>query len=110
VLYQNSVGFVFPSVSEGFGLPGLEAISCGTLVLASDIPVFKEVYGQSALYFNPFDFTSIEKVMKDALNMEGSVRKERIEKAKKFAKRYSWDKMARETLKIYEGSLSIRSG
>jgi len=58
-LYQNSVAFVFPSLSEGFGLPGLEAMSVGTLVLASDIPVLKEVYKGNAVYFNPYDYTSI---------------------------------------------------
>ena len=101
-LYQNSVAFVFPSLSEGFGLPGLEAMSVGTLVLASDIPVLREVYKGEAFYFNPYDYTSIEKAMEDALSMEPSARKERIEKAREFAKRYSWDKMARETIKVYE--------
>ena len=101
-LYQNSVAFVFPSLSEGFGLPGLEAMSVGTLVLASDIPVLKEVYKGNAVYFNPYDYTSIEKAMEDALSMEVSIRREKIEKARGFAKRYSWDKMARETLKVYE--------
>ena len=101
-LYLNSRAFVFPSLSEGFGLPGLEAMSVGTLVLASDIPVLKEVYKASAAYFNPYDYTSMEKAMEDALSIEPSARKERIEKAREFAKRYSWDKMARETIKVYE--------
>lgn len=107
-LYQNSIAFVFPSLSEGFGLPGLEAMNCGTLVLASDIPVLQEVYKGNAVYFNPYDYTSIEKAMEDALSMEKSERQERLTKAGKFAKRYSWDKMARETLKVYEDSVSLR--
>ncbi len=100
-LYKNSVAFVFPSLSEGFGLPGLEAMNVGTLVLASEIPVLKEVYKTSVSYFNPYDYTSIEKAMEDALTLDPSVRKERIDKAREFAKRYSWDKMARETIKVY---------
>lgn len=101
-LYKNSVAFIFPSLSEGFGLPGLEAMSVGTLVLASEIPVLKEVYKGHAVYFNPYDYTSMEKVMEDALSMEPSARKEIVEEAREFAKRYSWDKMARETIKVYE--------
>lgn len=109
-LYKNSIGFVSPSLSEGFGLPGLEAMSSGTLVLASDIPVFKEIYQDNAIYFNPLDFSSIEKTMENVLEMDQSLRTEKIEKGKVFVKRYSWAKMAEETLKIYEDSNSIRQG
>ncbi|MGB6838655.1 MAG: glycosyltransferase family 1 protein, partial [Microgenomates group bacterium] len=107
-LFGKSVGFLFPSLSEGFGLPGLEAIAAGTIVLASDIPVFKEVYKDNILYFNPYDFSSIEKVMENAINMSKEERERLIEKSQKFIKRYSWAKMARQTFKIYEDSASIR--
>jgi len=100
-LYKNSIGFVFPSLSEGFGLPGLEAMAAGTLVLAAETPVFKEIYQENAIYFNPLDFTSIEKAMQSVMEMNPDLRKEKIEKAKDFAKRYSWAKMAKETLKVY---------
>jgi len=110
-LYGNSIGFVFPSLSEGFGLPGLEAMASGTLVLASDIAVFKEIYKDHAFYFNPLDVSSIEKTMENVLGVGGTLRTEEIERAKNFVKRYSWAKMAKETLKIYEESCnSIRSG
>lgn len=106
-LYKNSVGFVFPSFSEGFGLPGIEAMRNNTLVLASDIPVFREVYKDNAMYFNPLDFTSIEKAMKNSLEINITERDEIISKAKEFVNRYSWTKMAKETLKLYESSNSI---
>lgn len=102
ILYKASVGFVFPSLSEGFGLPGLEAMSCGTLVLASDIPVFKEIYADNAIYFNPLDFYSIQNSMKMALEMSKDKRDALVVSGQKFAKKYSWVKMAKETLKIYE--------
>ena len=108
-LYRDSVAFVFPSVSEGFGLPGIEAMEAGTLVLASDIPVFREVYKNAATYFNPLDFTSIERTMKIALEMSDLERKEKIDFAQKFVKRYSWEKMARETLKVYEKAYLSKS-
>jgi glycosyltransferase involved in cell wall biosynthesis len=101
-LYKNSLGFLFPSLSEGFGLPGIEAMAGGTLVLASDIPVFKEIYKNQAIYFNPYDFTSIEKSMEVALTMDTQKRREMIERNKEFVKKYSWSKMAEETLKVYE--------
>lgn len=107
-LYRNSAAFVFPSLSEGFGLPGLEAIESGTLLLASDIPVFKEVYQDEAIYFDPLDVESISAAMQRVLQMPPSERQERIINAQKFAKRYSWAKMAEETLKIYEDSNSLR--
>jgi glycosyltransferase involved in cell wall biosynthesis len=100
-LYKNSIGFVFPSLSEGFGLPGLEAMVAGTLVLAAETPVFKEIYQENAIYFNPLDFTSIEKTMRNVIEMNPDLRKEKIEKAQDFVKRYSWAKMAKETLKVY---------
>jgi glycosyltransferase involved in cell wall biosynthesis len=101
-LYRNSLGFVFPSLSEGFGLPGLEAMNSGTLVLASEIPVFREIYDGNALYFNPLDFSSIEKEMENVIEMDPITRLERIEAGQKFSKRYSWTKMARETLDLYK--------
>lgn len=110
VLLSNSVGFTFPSLSEGFGLPGLEAITSGTLLLASNIPIFKEVYGKSAIYFDPYDCKSIEKALGSALDLTDKERKEKIEYGIKFAKRYSWDKMARETLNVYESCLGLRPG
>lgn len=52
-LYQTSAAVIQPSTSEGFGLTGVEALACDTALLASDIPVFHEVYGDAALYFDP---------------------------------------------------------
>lgn len=109
-LYKNSIAFVFPSLSEGFGLPGLEAIKAGSLVLASNIPVFKEVYQENAIYFDPYDIRSIKLAMEQALGFSRNDRQKRIEKARRFAKRYSWAKMARETLVVYESCNRLRSG
>jgi glycosyltransferase involved in cell wall biosynthesis len=101
-LYKGSVAFVFPSLSEGFGLPGMQAMQEGTLVLASDIPVFREVYKDAAAYFNPHDFSSIQKALQDALSLSDEKRKEKISYSQKFITRYSWEKMAKQTLKVYE--------
>lgn len=100
VLYQEAKAFVFPSLSEGFGLPGLEAMAQGTPLVASDIPVFREVYGEGALYFNPLDPDDITAKIKELLknpNLQQRLRKQGLE----FADRYSWGKMACETLAGY---------
>lgn len=102
-LYKESVGFVYPSLSEGFGLPGLEAMSKGTVVLASDIPVFKEVYKDKVIYFDPYSVESIRKSMEVAISMEKGKRKKMLVNGIEFVKRYSWSRMAQETLKLYEG-------
>lgn len=104
-LYANSLGFIYPSLVEGFGLQGLEAMASGTLVLASDIPVFREIYEGNVLYFNPYDFSSIAKVMKDALEMGSEERGKIISKGQEFIKRYSWSKMAQETLMVYKEAI-----
>ena len=101
VLYKNSVCFIYPSLSEGFGLQGLEAIGSDSLVLASNIPVFKEIYGSNALYFDPMNVESLIKAMKDVMKMSHQEKCRRISSAKDYIKKYSWPKMAKETLEVY---------
>lgn len=101
-LFCNSAGFVFPSFSEGFGLPGLEALSSGTMLLASNIPVFKEVYKDNALYFDPKNPESIAFTMKNVLEMDNKMRLKKIQIAKEFVKKYSWVKMSQETKNVYK--------
>jgi glycosyltransferase involved in cell wall biosynthesis len=104
VLYKNSLAFIFPSLSEGFGLPGLEALQAETLLLASDIPVFKEIYKDSALYFDPKNIDSMVKTMKKIVQMKKIERDKKIKEGKKLVKDYSWEKMGRETADVYKGS------
>lgn len=104
-LYKKSVGFVFPTLSEGFGLPPKEAIEAGTLAVVSDIPVLKEVYEDSVTYFDPYSIGSIAKSLEEVLKMPKKEREEKIKYAQKFLNKYSWQKMAKETLKIYESSI-----
>ncbi|KKP48366.1 MAG: Glycosyltransferase [Candidatus Woesebacteria bacterium GW2011_GWA1_33_30] len=101
-LYKNSIAFVFPTLTEGFGLPPMEAINAGTLAVVSDIPVLKEVYAESVFYFDPLNVNSIKVALENVLKMNDNERKLIIEKSQEFLKRYSWLKMAKETLKIYE--------
>jgi glycosyltransferase involved in cell wall biosynthesis len=113
-LYRESIAFVFPSISEGFGLPGIEAIRAGTLLCASDIPIFREVYSEHAIYFDPLNINSIVEKLNQTIKIPDQERKNRINASQNFVKRYSWSKMAEQTIKIYEeaykseGSTCIR--
>jgi glycosyltransferase involved in cell wall biosynthesis len=105
VLLKNSAGFVYPSFSEGFGLQGLESMASGTLVLASEIPAFKEIYKDNVIYFNPYDFSSIVKALQSVLSMKEKEREKIITKNKQYIKRYSWKNMAEETQNMYKSAL-----
>lgn len=100
-LYQEAEAFVFPTLSEGFGLPGLEAMAAGLPVVCSNIPVLREIYGEAAEYFNPLDSQDmaekIGKVIRDT-----RTRKTLIEKGLDQAKQYSWKEMVQQTLKVYQ--------
>lgn len=101
VLYKEAEAFIMPSLLEGFGLPGLEAMAVGCPVLASNIPVLREVYGGAALYFDPLDPKDIAQKIK--LIMEDDKLRQRLKKlGPELAEGYSWQKMARQTLKVYK--------
>jgi glycosyltransferase involved in cell wall biosynthesis len=106
-LYSQAQMFITPSLMEGFGLPGLEAMSVGCPVLASNIPVFREVYGQSARFFNPEDIDSIYNAIKKFLSLPEFKKKSLLKKGKKKAEQYSWKETAQNTLNIYESCFSI---
>ncbi len=103
-LYSNAEAYVFPSLMEGFGLPGLEAMIGGAPVVSSNSTCLPEVYGDAALYFDPTDVdeiaSSVEKIMEDP-----KLKKSLIEKGHKRVKLFSWKKMAQETLDVYRKAL-----
>lgn len=101
VLHQNSVAFLYPSLMEGFGLQGLEAMASGTLLCASDIPIFHEIYQGNALYFDPNEPESIVGTLVKAFEIPSTKRESMILSGKKYASRFSWIKMAKETLASY---------
>lgn len=100
-LFEKASAYVFPSLSEGFGIPGLNAMAVGLPVVASDIPVLKEVYGDAALYFNPHEAQDIAAKIAKVLT-DKKTKLDLVLKGKEQVKKYSWQKMARQTLKVYE--------
>lgn len=104
--YNASEAYIFPSLSEGFGLPGLEAMAYDTPVLASNIPVLKEVYDNAALFFDPKDIKDIADKIKDIL-VNQKLKDELIKAGTYRVKQFSWRKMAQETLKVYQSVLAV---
>jgi len=98
LLYQQAVAFIYPSLYEGFGIPPLEAMACGCPVVASDIPVLREVLGNAVEYFDPLSGSSLVKHMKNTLEYNNSS----MDSAVKQAKKYTWMRTSKKFLDIYE--------
>lgn len=98
VLLQECAFLLQPSLSEGFGLTGVEAMAAGVPVLASDIPIFKEIYGEAAIYFDPHSASSLVKAI---TTLTSTTRQDLVKKGRAQAGRYSWDTMAEQTLTTY---------
>lgn len=103
-LYEHCAAYVFPSLSEGFGLPGLEAMSHGAPVACSNATCLPEIYGDAVHYFDPYDIDAIAKSISDILD-KPKLRAELIVNGKKQVNRYSWRRMAEQTLAVYNGAL-----
>ncbi len=103
-LYKGARVFVMPSFDEGFGLPILEAFAMGVPVVSSNSASLPEVGGDACIYFNPKDVTDMANKIKQVLD-DKSLRQMLIEKGQQRYKLFSWEKLARTTLKIYEESV-----
>lgn len=100
-LYEHCQAYVFPSLSEGFGLPGLEAMAHGAPVVSSSATCLPEIYGDAAMYFDPHDQQSMASAISEVLSNQ-KLRESLINAGKKQLKQYSWGKTAEETLAIYQ--------
>ncbi|MHA4870317.1 glycosyltransferase family 4 protein [Duganella sp. PWIR1] len=96
-LYGGALGFVFPSLYEGYGLPPLEAMNCGCPVLVSTAASIPEVCGDAGLYFDPHDAVALKDAML-RLAGDGALREQMRERGYQRAQRFSWDRAAREVL------------
>lgn len=105
-LFERVAALVQPSLSEGFGLTGLEAMAQGLPVLASDIPIFKEIYQEGALYFDPKSPASFASAVEKLEKMDKNEKQKIVDQSTKIAHKYSWDKMAEETLSVYRQVLT----
>jgi glycosyltransferase involved in cell wall biosynthesis len=100
-LYRCSVGFVYPSLYEGFGIPLLEAMSCGTAVIASNCSSIPEVVGDAGVCFDP---TSVDEMSAALLLLANNptYRERLVEKGQNRARMFSWEKTVEQTLNVYQ--------
>ncbi len=107
-LYRSSIALVYPSLYEGFGIPPLEAMSCGTPVVASDSSSVPEVVGDAGLLFDPRSADELADILLVLLDSP-SERGRLIERGFRRAQQFSWDETVRRTLEIYR-SVAARGG
>jgi glycosyltransferase involved in cell wall biosynthesis len=100
-LYNGADVFVFPSLFEGFGLPPLEAMACGTPVVAANLTSIPEVVGHAAILVDPYDIASIANGIDKVLTNE-ELRKVLKTRGLERAKQFSWKKTAKKTLSVYK--------
>jgi len=99
-LYRSAVAFVFPSRYEGFGLPPLESLACGTPVVGSDVSSIPEVVGEAGVLLLPNDVEGMAQAL-IRLATDDGFRAELSRRALAQAARFSWERAARETLAVY---------
>ncbi|MBI3384773.1 glycosyltransferase family 4 protein [Candidatus Gottesmanbacteria bacterium] len=99
--YKNAACFVLPSLYEGFGMPILEAMQNGCPVVTSNVSSMPEAGGNAALYVDPSNVGDILNKIKMVIS-DPKLQKEMIKKGYEQVKKFSWEKTARETLKVLE--------
>ena len=100
-LYNAATLFVYPSIIEGFGLPPLEAMSCGTPVITSNVPAINEVMGDAGVLVNPMDASEISRALENVLRSP-NLREELSYKGLERAKNFSWERTASGTLEAFK--------
>jgi glycosyltransferase involved in cell wall biosynthesis len=99
--FESAAAFVFPSRYEGFGLPPLEAMACGTPVVTSNVSSLPEVVGDAAVLVNPENVFDIARGIRDVL-LDKVLRAGLIRRGREQAARFSWSHSARQVLEIYQ--------
>jgi alpha-1,3-rhamnosyl/mannosyltransferase len=107
-VYNLARAFVFPSRYEGFGLPVLEAMSCGTPVICSNASSLPEVVGDAGLLIPPDDVDDLAQAMLQITHDE-KMRSELRERGLVQSKQFSWEHAARETVKVYQSVFNLKS-
>jgi glycosyltransferase involved in cell wall biosynthesis len=103
--FQHARLYVTPSLAEGWGMTPLEAMANGVPVVASNASAMPEVYGEGALYCNPHSAQDIADKVVQVLD-DDTLRNDLIKKGAAQVKKYSWERMAKETLTVYEDVLA----
>ena len=108
-LYSAATVFAFPSIYEGFGLPVLEAMSCGTPVIASNVSSLPELTADAAILLDPHEVSSWEQWIQKLVTNE-KLRQQLSAKGLDRAKTFSWDTTARQTLQVFLNTVESSVG
>jgi glycosyltransferase involved in cell wall biosynthesis len=107
-LYSGAVCFVYPSYFEGFGLPPLEAMKCGTPVIVGNKTSLPEVVGDAAFLVDPFNVDEIAHAMEQVLK-DSSLRSQLRAKGLERSKLFDWQDTARKTVAVYKKAAGLAS-
>lgn len=107
VLMSGAKAFVFPSLYEGFGMPPLEAMACGTPVITSNVSALPEIGKDAAILINPYSIEEITQAMQRILQ-EKSLKEELVQAGIKKAKTYTWASAAEILIQVYQELLSLK--
>jgi len=105
-LYNGADVFLYPSLYEGFGLPVLEAMACGTPVIASTAGSIPEIAGESALLIEPKDVEALALAIEQVVT-DQTLRHALIARGFEHVKKFSWEKAVRELLAVYEKVMQV---
>jgi len=103
-LYRCSTAFVYPSLYEGFGIPPLEAMACGTVVVASNTSSIPEVVGDAGILFDPTSVCDLADILLQLLASSAD-RDHTIQKGYERTRAFSWEKTAQQTVAVYRSLL-----
>jgi glycosyltransferase involved in cell wall biosynthesis len=103
-LFLSAALFVFPSLYEGFGLPPLEAMACGVPVVSSQATSLPEVLGEAAVFFDPTSIDNMADKITEVLD-DPEQRSAMVQKGHEQTKRFRWERMAEETLRVYREAM-----
>ncbi|MBP7791622.1 MAG: glycosyltransferase family 4 protein [Candidatus Goldbacteria bacterium] len=100
-LVKGAFCFLFPSIYEGFGMPVLDAFNAGVPLITSSVSSIPEIAGDAAILIDPYNVDELIDAMVSVIENDG-IRKELVEKGRKQAEKFSWDKTAEEIISVYE--------
>lgn len=107
--YNAATVFVYPSLYEGFGMPLLEAMACGTPVIGSDVSCMPEVVGDAGLLVAPLDVKALADSL-ERLLVDGDLRDDLSQRGRAWASNYTWETAAAETVASYRRALEMDGG
>ncbi len=106
--FAGAMAYIIPSLYEGFGLPPLQAMACGTPVLSSNVSCMPEILGDAPLYFDPYNIDDMAKAMAQVATDE-ELREELSAKGLKQSAKYNWSDTAKKTLDVYKSLITDKS-